>query len=130
MKLIGVYGTLRKNERASSFLKEAKFIKTIRKEIPYIMIDTCKGYPALLKNIAKTSPIVLDIFEINETIEDKLDIYEGYPHLFQKDIIDIDGKEIIIYVYTKESCKKCLQYNKNLKKIESGDWVEYNNKNN
>ena len=48
----------------------------------------------------------MDIFEINETIEDKLDIYEGYPHLFQKDIIDIDDQEVIIYVYTKESCKK------------------------
>ena len=48
----------------------------------------------------------------------------------QKDIIDIDDQEVIIYVYTKESCKKCLQYNKNLEKIESGDWVEYNNKNN
>lgn len=131
-KIIGVYGTLRKGQSANLFLDDSTFIKTVTVKIPYIMIDTKNGYPALVKNITQLSPIMLDLFRITEETEKQLDYYEGYPHLFDKDTITIDQEPVTIYIYNSDYYKQKLAQLENCEKLEqlpnkihNGDWVSY-----
>lgn len=98
MKRIAVYGTLKEGFNAHSILKEmgAEFIKKGFFEVPYRMFHT--GYfPVLLKD-TKLNDICFEIYNIDDDTEKALDIYEGYPDLFNKDVLDIDGVETTIYI--------------------------------
>lgn len=64
-----------------------------------------KGYKLEFRRVAnikkssnKTDQIGCGIWEITETCEKSLDIYEGYPHLYGKTKIKLDdGREVMTY---------------------------------
>lgn len=80
---IGVYGTLKKNFHPNHILREgnAKLIKEGYYKIPYKMFYT--GYFPFLQSDDKNNNIYLEIYEIDKYTENNLDIYEGYPVLFE-----------------------------------------------
>jgi len=112
-KIIGVYGTLRKNERAHYLLKEARYIKTITVSCPFILMDTCWGFPTLTPSNSPHN-ITLELYEISINLEKQLDRYEGFPELYNKVYSTIDNNTVMLYVMNK--------IHANFKIIESGDW--------
>lgn len=98
--IIGVYGTLKNGHRAHYLLGEdAQLVSEGYHEIPYIMMDA-GSFPALIPS-EKNHKIHLEIYRIKEENIKEIDHYEGYPHLFNKEKINIDNNEVWIYTFNK-----------------------------
>lgn len=98
--LIGVYGTLKRGFRADYLLKHGKFLISGFFKIPFKMYDT-GSFPVLVKDVNNHKHnIFLEIFEINDpSIITSLDMYEGYPSLFVKSVVDNITDDIVV-IYT------------------------------
>ncbi|MBM6619636.1 gamma-glutamylcyclotransferase family protein [Bacillus suaedaesalsae] len=115
-----VYGTLRKGERNHHFLKDAVFVSEDC-WTDGIMIDTGKGYPALLPT--DTKKVVGELYKVNLLELTKLDYLEGYVegksnNLYERitQTIYINSEEIKGFVYI-------MNDNRNGKvAISSGNW--------
>ena len=120
-KYISVYGTLRKKERANYILDKCEFIGISEEELPFKMINL-GSYPALIPS-DNNNKIVIETYKLpkySKTIEDRLDMYEGYSEdgngLYDKKLVTLkSGIESYIYYMKSEKL-----YHGEL--IISGDW--------
>lgn len=117
MKKIAVYGTLKEGQRAHSLITSAEhkshgcaFIET-----KFEMKDL-NAFPALVPSKTKNR-ILFEFYEVNDDSYQRIQAYEGYPNLFQKDEIEYKGTKYEIYVI-KENW---LQYTKH-NTIKDGVW--------
>lgn len=104
-KIYGAYGSNMNLEQMAHRCPKAKVIgKGILKDYKLTFRGRYKGVANIEKCKGKVVPIVL--WEITDECESALDIYEGYPSLYEKeDIKVIVGDKVIkamVYIMTKE----------------------------
>jgi len=117
MAYIGVYGTLKRGQRANGMLASGTFIGEFKVEIPFQMFNL-GSFPALVA-AEENHPITLEVYEVkDEQTLHSLDRYEGFPGLYQKSnipVITFDGT-MDVTIYTM----KDKAYHAEL--MESGNW--------
>jgi gamma-glutamylcyclotransferase (GGCT)/AIG2-like uncharacterized protein YtfP len=64
--------------------------------------------------------IVVELYEISQKILDNLDVLEGYPDLYNRELVQVGNVSAWIYIFTEENQRSAIE-------ISSGDWVDYFN---
>lgn len=116
MKRIFVYGTLRKGGSNHRLLEKSKFVGVHITQNEYTMVDF-GPFPALLEE--GVTPITGEVYEIDNPTALAIDRLEGYPHLYQRKVIDTEyGKALVYYI------EDISEYSRGraLPIIESGVW--------
>jgi gamma-glutamylcyclotransferase (GGCT)/AIG2-like uncharacterized protein YtfP len=113
---IFVYGTLRKGECRHYLLEDSQFIGYARAK-GYLLYNI-GAYPGMVEGDGK---VVGEVYEIPETLFEKLDWVEGVPDLFRRELIEVtleNGQTIsaYAYIYNRKIDNKLL--------IPSGDWKD------
>ena len=88
-RLIFVYGTLLRGERAHSLLAGAGFRGEARTEEGYALIDL-GSYPGLVR--ADGGRVVGEIYEVDAERLAEIDAYEGHPDLFRRVALSLSGR--------------------------------------
>jgi gamma-glutamylcyclotransferase (GGCT)/AIG2-like uncharacterized protein YtfP len=123
--LVGVYGSLRKDLHNHKILGNSKLIGTFNTIPEYTMYDL-GTYPGIVPD-GNTS-IFIEVYDVSETVLDKLDTLEGY-HTFNsthnhynRRKIESPYGEMYIYFYNDKHRYK----SNDTKIVVSGDWKDYN----
>lgn len=116
-ELIAVYGSLRKGYGNHAILKDAELVSTEVVNIPFKMVSL-GGFPGLVPDESNHN-ITIEIYRVNETEYRRVERLEGYPHFYQKALINTSQGELEVYVLNDPMYK-------NDNHVESGDWIEYN----
>ena len=115
MTKIAVYGTLRKGFNLNGHLSKSKYIGEFK--VKGFDLYISDRIPVIKKG---TGEIIVEVYEISEYLLDDLDIIEGINRgYYERKKIRIKNFDTYIYV------GKSLSKNKDLIKIESGDYKEY-----
>jgi len=122
INLVAVYGSLRSGMHNQYVLGQSKSLGTFNSEPIYTMYDVGGSYPAIIEK--GCSSILMEIYEVNEEVKEKLDRLEGYSD--SKNLVDNYYNKVVIetpygqaYLYVFNSSVK------NFDIVEIGDWVEY-----
>jgi gamma-glutamylcyclotransferase (GGCT)/AIG2-like uncharacterized protein YtfP len=94
---VAVYGTLKRGFRANGMLNNASFIGVGLTSVKYRMTDV--GFP-MIERADEGHPIRVEIYD--EPNWKVLDSYEGVPHLYERNVIQIeleDGVTTDAYIY-------------------------------
>ena len=116
MVRIFVYGTLRKGECRNYLLEDSQFIGYARAK-GYLLYNI-GSYPGMVEGGGE---VVGEVYEIPESLLEKLDWVEGVPDLFRRELIEVTletGQTIsaYAYIYNRKIDNKLL--------ISSGDWKD------
>lgn len=94
-----VYGTLKKGFSNHHYLKNSQYIAAATTSEQHQMYQS--GIPFVIKNKG-TSPIHGEVYKIdNETLK-RIDMLEGHPHCYKREIIRIildNGNETEAWIY-------------------------------
>jgi gamma-glutamylcyclotransferase (GGCT)/AIG2-like uncharacterized protein YtfP len=122
-KRIIVYGSLRRDESANNFLRDAKFVEETR--VPGYDLFALGWYPGIKTNPVNKEGFVGEVFEFeDEGLLADLDSYEGYREtnepssLFVRRTIEVSGEPTFVYLFNGETNSP------HVKKIESGNWKD------
>ena len=117
MKKIAVYGTLKEYQRAHHIITdgEHKSLGCAFVEIKYEMKDL-NAYPALVPSKIKNK-ILFEFYEVSDEAYKSIERYEGFPGLFQKDVVNYKGDKYDIFVI-KDNWLRLDKYNT----ITDGVW--------
>lgn len=109
-----VYGTLKMGHVNNHILSDAKFISDGKTCDKFQMYPVLGGaYPFVIKS-EKVNHIVGEVYEVREqAILDSLDVLEGYPEYYLKELTDIviDNGEIVqalTYFKNEENYPDCM----------------------
>jgi gamma-glutamylcyclotransferase (GGCT)/AIG2-like uncharacterized protein YtfP len=91
------YGTLKRGFRNHLLLATSAFVKEAVTKPKYKLYD-CGHYPCMVKSESGIS-IQGEIFKIDETTLAKLDRLEGVPHLYKRDLIELQDVEFPVLAY-------------------------------
>ncbi len=124
MHKIFVYGTLRKGARAYDWYLSGEDTNYVGPAAIRGDLHDMGSYPAVINaDEPRSEGIVLgDVFEVTDETLKHLDAYEGYPYLYQREVVNTrDGQEVQVYVYgdVEDAMRRPL--------VESGDWLDYDN---
>jgi gamma-glutamylaminecyclotransferase len=109
---VAVYGTLRRGFGNHRLLAHSKFLGQTKTEPVFTMYGHLVPW---LSNNGTTS-IVVEVYEVDQTTMESLDWLEGYPHFYDRKLIDTEFGEAWIYFIDNRDSGAI---------IESGDWAEY-----
>ncbi|WP_373088626.1 gamma-glutamylcyclotransferase [Zhongshania sp.] len=115
--LVGVYGTLRKGFGLHSILEESEFIGEYSPQVPYRMVNV-GYYPALLPT-EENNPITFEVYEVDDSTLHRLDLAEGVPTLYHRQVVDIEGLSVNIYIFTD------VEWGEGLEPIPSGNFKSF-----
>lgn len=113
---VGVYGTLKKGQRAAGMMATSTFKGEHKVSMPFAMYNV-GAFPALVKDDTNHD-ITIEVYEVPDKVIPILDTYEGYPYLYQKSAIQVDGDDVILY-----TMERSTEFVNNHKVIKSGNWV-------
>lgn len=115
-KLVFVYGSLRGGNRLGSVMSLAdNFLGEFKTKPKYTMYSL-NVFPAITKS--GNTRIVGEVYEINQSLESRLDMIEGVPNFYYKDSIEIEGLNKPVYAYFMKAEKV-----KGLQIKDDGDWL-------
>ena len=116
---IGVYGTLRKGQRANYMMNKTAFVGIFVEKLPFIRVDL-GSFPALLdsEELKLATFEVYDIKNDDEETLRQLDNYEGYPAFYDRKAITLEGGMSVWFYFMK---KAETAYHGIV--IENGDWI-------
>lgn len=117
MKIVFVYGTLRKEQPNSYLLRDSRFLG--KYYYPEGIMVSMGGFPGLIETLNAGKPNTVEAYEVSDETLEELDILEGHPNWYFRTPVTIGGHEGFIYLLPDVK-----QYH-DLPKVESGDWVEY-----
>lgn len=119
MKLISVFGSLRKNLHNNYILDNAEYLGITKTAPIFTMLDF-GSYPGLLHT--GNTEVEIEVYKVMDDITWKrLDMLEGYPDFYNRMIIETEyGFAWIYYNPLTES-------NVDSKIVNSGNWIEYEN---
>lgn len=115
MSKLFIYGTLKKGYQAHHFLEEhnAVFLEEAATHPRYHLFKL-GWYPGMVIDEELHGVVHGELYEVTEDCLEHLDTYEGAPHLFRREEIELeDGSKAISYLYMKETGAHW---------IESGVW--------
>lgn len=111
VKLVAVYGSLKENYSNHRLLEAATF-KGVDTQEGWTMLSL-GGFPGI---IAGESTIAVEVYEVNEQEMENLDRLEGFPHFYNRKIVQtIYGDAWIYYLSNPEEYNTCTV-------VESGVW--------
>jgi gamma-glutamylcyclotransferase (GGCT)/AIG2-like uncharacterized protein YtfP len=116
MVRIFVYGTLRKGECRHYLLEDSQFIGYAKAK--GFLLYNIGAFPGMVEG---SGEVVGEVYEIHESLLEKLDWVEGVPDLFCRELIEVtleNGQTIsaYAYIYNRKIDNKLL--------IPSGDWKD------
>ncbi|QER41617.1 gamma-glutamylcyclotransferase [Thermodesulfobacterium sp. TA1] len=116
MPKVFVYGTLRKGESRSFLLTDCKFLGYAKAK--GFLLYNVSSFPGMVPGEGE---VIGEVYEIPESLLEKLDKVEDVPNLFRRELIEVvleDGIGILayVYLYNKKVDNKLL--------IPSGDWKD------
>lgn len=110
--LLATYGTLKQGFGNHGVIKDCNFIGKCTTNPEFTMYSV-GWFPGIIHN-GKTS-IQLEVYEVtDENTARRLDQLEGYPNLYDKEIIPTILGNVMIYVYNYPTDR--------LTEIKSGNW--------
>ncbi|WP_437877636.1 gamma-glutamylcyclotransferase family protein [Sorangium sp. So ce513] len=83
-----VYGTLMRGERSHELLGRARYLGPARTAPSFELADLGE-YPALVRG--GSIAVLGELYEPDGETLAALDLYEGCPDLFQRELVDLDG---------------------------------------
>jgi gamma-glutamylcyclotransferase (GGCT)/AIG2-like uncharacterized protein YtfP len=104
MSKIFVYGTLKRGHRAHAFLEDhnAIFLKEASTG-PHYHLYKLGWFPGMVIDEYVDGCVQGELYEVTEDCLERLDMYEGAPHLFRREEIELDdGSKAISYLYMQE----------------------------
>jgi len=93
------YGSNLNHERMQSRCRDSKYIKNIFLEgykLSFCAVTRDYGVANIMKK--KRSRVPGGIWEISESDEKELDVYEGYPTLYIKKFFKLNGEKVMFYI--------------------------------
>ena len=93
------YGSNLNHHRMSIRCKDSRYIKSAFLEgykLSFCGVSKDYGVANVVKK--KDSKVPGGIWEISESDEKKLDIYEGYPTLYTKDFFNLNSEKVMFYI--------------------------------
>ena len=120
MNKLFVYGTLKQGHGNHRLLTDAKFVGTATTSQEFTMYST-GGFPALVHS-GDTS-IFGEVYEVTDEEFSRLDVLEGYPHMYTREQISVNvGEEgdsfvsnnVWVYIWNYEL--------DDMPVVESGEW--------
>ena len=105
MSKLFIYGTLKKGYRAHHFLEEhnAVFLEEAATHPRYHLFKL-GWYPGMVIDEEFYGVVHGELYEVTEDCLEHLDMYEGAPHLFRREEIELeDGSKAISYLYMMET---------------------------
>jgi len=97
------YGSNLNHERMQSRCRDSKYIKNIFLEgykLSFCAASRSYGVANIVKKTGSKVPGGL--WEISESDEKELDIYEGYPTLYEKDFFKLNGEKVMFYIMKRQ----------------------------
>ena len=118
--LIAVYGTLRKGQGNHKLIKDSKYLGSFESKPIFNMYSVNDAFPAL--RLGGITSVLFEVYEVDFNTLKKVDGLEGYVkdgknNLYDRKCMYTPYGEA--YFYTYEAIPT------GLKKITSGNWVEY-----
>ena len=110
-----VYGTLRQGESNYHLLTDSQFLGNVVIQAQFQLFDL-GPYPAAIKG---DQDLVVEVYFVDDDTMKQLDILEGYPHEYDRELVTTPHGQAWIYLYQN----KCLL----TKTIPSGDWCQRDN---
>lgn len=114
MRKIAVYGSLRKGLGNHRLIEDSTQLSTEEVEIPYKMISL-GGFPGLIPSDT-LNKIKIELYEVTDHTYRRVEMLEGYPSFYQKNIIKSSLGEVEVYVLEDPRYQSSNP-------VESGDWV-------
>lgn len=110
--LVAVYGTLKKSCCNHDILAGSEYLGS--DIISGYQMYNIGAFPGAIKGPGE---IFVEVYEVlDEQTENNLDILEGYPVLYDKDIVNTKFGETTLYVYNGNT--------RDLEIIDNGFWYE------
>lgn len=107
------YGTLKTGYSANDLLRGAPSLGAITTHARYHLYRIA-GFPGMVVGEA-TGGVRGELFEVEDECIEDLDQYEGVPHLFRREQIDLaDGTKAWAYLYNRPIGDR--------KEIKNGEW--------
>lgn len=126
MKKIAVYGSLRTGMYNHSLLENegANLVSTETLNVPYKMIPY-SSFPALIPD-NQNNNILMEIYEVNDTVYRRVERLEGYPSFYDKaTTTDSAGDTVEFYIIHDNDHRLSNRY-LDVENIE--DWKDFYNK--
>lgn len=111
-----VYGTLKKGCSNHQLMNGSHFVRHVRTKPMYNLFNL-GAYPGLQKG--GLARIAGEIYEVNDSTLDRLDWFEGHPHLFERlpiEAEDYEGEVLWGYIYKGNTGGKNI--------VLSGEWLD------
>jgi gamma-glutamylcyclotransferase (GGCT)/AIG2-like uncharacterized protein YtfP len=98
MKLLFVYGTLKRGFCHNDWLAGQEFLSVIR-TLPQYRLYDCGPYPGLREDRQHGLAICGELWRVEGTVLARLDLLEGVPDLFLLDEIEVEGMSKPVFAY-------------------------------
>jgi gamma-glutamylaminecyclotransferase len=85
---IFVYGSLRRGERANGLLADATFVGEARTAVGFTLYDL-GSFPGVVR--CGDRAVLGELYEVDDATLERLDRYEGHPHFYLRQAIDLEG---------------------------------------
>jgi len=101
--LVFVYGSLKKGFRNNKVLGDSKYVGTFKTTTKFKMLDL-GYYPALMLDDVGGNVVLGELYEVSGDTFERLDQLEGYPHMYDRDIITLsNGSKAWVYFMKKDN---------------------------
>ena len=103
MFLYFAYGSNLNHEQMSIRCRDSRYIKSAFLEgykLSFCAASRDYGVANIVQK--KGSKVPGGIWEISESDEKELDIYEGYPTLYTKDFFKLNGEKVMFYIMKRQ----------------------------
>ena len=97
------YGSNLNHERMQRRCRDSEYIKNFILEgykLSFCAVSRSYGVANIVKRTGSKVPGGL--WEISESDEKELDIYEGYPTLYEKDFFKLNGEKVMFYIMKRQ----------------------------
>ncbi len=116
MTRVFVYGSLLAGEPNHRVLASARFVAHARTR-PTFALHDLGAFPGVVAGGA--TAVVGEIYEVDGPTLDRLDRLEGHPHLYRREVIELEGGVELAYIYVYVASLG------RARAISSGDWRQH-----
>jgi gamma-glutamylcyclotransferase (GGCT)/AIG2-like uncharacterized protein YtfP len=117
MEQVFVYGTLLSGEYNNRLLATSE--KMGKEVVSGFTMVSLGAYPACIPDENATTPILGEVWRVDDETFQRLDRLEGYPHFYDRKEVDTFAGKAWIYCMHEENMRD------NLEVIISGNWKQF-----
>jgi gamma-glutamylcyclotransferase (GGCT)/AIG2-like uncharacterized protein YtfP len=93
-----VYGTLKRGGRSNHLLVDQEFVGEAQ-TLPHYRLYENGSHPCLVGDAEQGLAIRGELWRVDEATLHRLDVYEGVPNLFQRQMVEVAGAVPPIWAY-------------------------------